>query len=654
MKDEILNKDGKKIKRKRETLLLLGGALVVFVLAMAYCIWIKMGRENVLINSLVFLFMFFAICLGVRPMGKLPGLRRLERAIYVMCLAEIRAQRRTSDRMALVEELIDLAQDNHCPELGQALENHKKACQNTEGNSDLTKFFNEELIDKIANVRINNLVGSTLTGLGILGTFVGLMVGLKSFTLPAMASDAEAAVAAVADMNILMQGIQTAFLTSVVGISGSLLYNAFYHGLMNQAHDKMEALLEQCGKGGRLSVDCEEIVVWNLRAQTHNLKTQTEILENLGKQIVEELARSVPPAIAEGINEAVKPQMEDLINRVAEVYQQNMEKIAADFLVEVNKMLQSELAVSRQSIQELTRQRQNFGETVQKMTRQISSAENRMGGFCEALGKNVRLLEECEEKLQRMRDEWPAQQKELLDAINARNKEVCAGQKATQEKLDAIARVAEETGKNLRQNLDEIDKNQEAILTIQREMTGILKQSSASETEKWKCLQKALDQAISQPLRKSLAAIQTEVGKTQDVLDAVGLQTVEAITELQTIVQKIEEETLTKADIASLVDGLSGLEQSINEELAEISSKIGKVQAGVDKVGNSEADKLDRLQNTLMCLREDVRTLDPYLQSLRELEIWIRNDEAGQTQEQAERNTPQPETDTTAGALSYS
>jgi hypothetical protein len=40
---------------------------------------------------------------------------------------------------------------------------------------------NEDLLNKVGNTAFNDFLSSVMTGLGILGTFVGLAIGLQSF-----------------------------------------------------------------------------------------------------------------------------------------------------------------------------------------------------------------------------------------------------------------------------------------------------------------------------------------------------------------------------------------------------------------------------------------------------------------------------------------
>lgn len=74
---------------------------------------------------------------------------------------------------------------------------------------DIEDYINQELIDDTISRNVLNLVSGTMTGLGILGTFIGLTLGLQSFN----AGSASEITSSIAP---LIQGIKVAFHTSII------------------------------------------------------------------------------------------------------------------------------------------------------------------------------------------------------------------------------------------------------------------------------------------------------------------------------------------------------------------------------------------------------------------------------------------------------
>lgn len=89
--------------------------------------------------------------------------------------------------------------------------------KNQEGIGDVEDYINEDEIDLHVHKKILEMAPDIFTSLGILGTFIGLVWGLKSFE-PSSYETMTTSVSALVD------GIKVAFLTSIYGIAFALIY----------------------------------------------------------------------------------------------------------------------------------------------------------------------------------------------------------------------------------------------------------------------------------------------------------------------------------------------------------------------------------------------------------------------------------------------
>ncbi|MBR5115532.1 MAG: MotA/TolQ/ExbB proton channel family protein [Lachnospiraceae bacterium] len=90
---------------------------------------------------------------------------------------------------------------------------------------ELEDYINEDLTDEACHRGLLSQVPGALTGLGILGTFIGLSLGLQHFAT-------ESTVAITESIAPLMGGIKVAFYTSIYGMVFSLIFNyVFRHKL---------------------------------------------------------------------------------------------------------------------------------------------------------------------------------------------------------------------------------------------------------------------------------------------------------------------------------------------------------------------------------------------------------------------------------------
>jgi len=97
---------------------------------------------------------------------------------------------------------------------------------------ELEEYINEDLMDRVAMAHYNSAVSGTLTGLGILGTFLGLSMGLGSFNGNDIYTISD-------NVGPLLEGMKVAFHTSVYGIFFSLVFNFVYRSLMAGAYEAL-------------------------------------------------------------------------------------------------------------------------------------------------------------------------------------------------------------------------------------------------------------------------------------------------------------------------------------------------------------------------------------------------------------------------------
>lgn len=97
-------------------------------------------------------------------------------------------------------------------------------------------FVNDSLLEKAGKSHFNSVMPGTLTGLGILGTFIGLSLGLASFSGDDIYTISD-------NVGPLLSGMKVAFHTSVYGIFFSLIFTFIYRGIMSDAYEKLDSFL---------------------------------------------------------------------------------------------------------------------------------------------------------------------------------------------------------------------------------------------------------------------------------------------------------------------------------------------------------------------------------------------------------------------------
>ena len=100
--------------------------------------------------------------------------------------------------------------------------NREDDAENAYYRPSINDYINEDLVDTVMHRNELNQVPGMLTGLGILGTFIGLSIGLQHF-------NTSGSIQTMTDsIDGLMSGIKVAFHTSIFGMVFSLTFNAIY------------------------------------------------------------------------------------------------------------------------------------------------------------------------------------------------------------------------------------------------------------------------------------------------------------------------------------------------------------------------------------------------------------------------------------------
>ncbi len=101
---------------------------------------------------------------------------------------------------------------------------------------DLEEYINEDFLDRVGMNFYNSGIPGTLTGMGILGTFLGLSMGLGAFSGDDIFTISD-------NVGALLSGMKVAFHTSVYGIFFSLVFSMIYRSLMSDAYETLEKFL---------------------------------------------------------------------------------------------------------------------------------------------------------------------------------------------------------------------------------------------------------------------------------------------------------------------------------------------------------------------------------------------------------------------------
>ena len=259
---------------------------------------------------------------------------------------------------------------------------------------DLGEFINEDLLDKAGMNYFNSGVSGTLTGLGILGTFLGLSMGMGAF-------DGNDIFTISDNIGFLLSGMKVAFHTSVYGILFSLVFNVVYRSIMSDAYETLGEFLSVFRQtaqpaGFRDDENSATMLVYQA-AMANTLKQMLELMKGNAKeqaagveQIVDQFTTKMQSALdtdfkklGNVLKSAGEAQHSSAVNAA-----QMVEAVTA--LVEVNRNVQEALAkvMEKQEVfaGKLEEQKKMLADTCSDMSDEISSqiyTFGQMRNYCE-------------------------------------------------------------------------------------------------------------------------------------------------------------------------------------------------------------------------------------------------------------------------------
>ena len=167
---------------------------------------------------------------------------------------------------------------------------------------DAAEIFNTQNLTRGMNMTFWQNFGGIFTGLGILGTFAGLTFGLSG--LDVTRGDIDVLKDGIKN---LLSGVESAFVTSLVGIGASIVYSFIHHALIKNFQEKIQSLADKLDeKFPRRSAE-------DWLAQNYSeTQEQTAALKNIGadigsqKTILQNIGEDVASVILDGLDEKLE------------------------------------------------------------------------------------------------------------------------------------------------------------------------------------------------------------------------------------------------------------------------------------------------------------------------------------------------------------
>lgn len=300
---------------------------------------------------------------------------------------------------------------------------------------DIEDYIGLDLIDSVIHRESLNQVAGAMTGLGILGTFLGLTLGLQSFNTGTTAEITNS-------IEPLMEGIKVAFHTSIYGMVFSLIFNYVYKRRLDEAEtavrdflstykkfvmpdtaaEGVNKLIELTEKQTKAIIQLENIA--NIRS-----RDQMEELGRIVDRFMEEMDRSLGGTFT---------KLSDTIDRTLLIQGENEKKVKE--ILTDNAETAGELKDVASSVKDLQSSLQSYTVEVRELSK--------------AVVMETESLKKQSEKTARIAEELPSEVDETFRIINENLRQV---ETHFRDRIEEINSTLEELGRFIR-HLDETNR----------------------------------------------------------------------------------------------------------------------------------------------------------------------------------------------------
>ena len=520
---------------------------------------------------------------------------------------------------------------------------------------DAEHFFNHKTLS--AGLTSNRLLAATpsfLTAIGVLGTFMGLTMGLRDINIGS--EDIEVLKVGI---NSMMSGAAFAFVTSVWGVGLSLLLN-FIEKIAERLIIRNITAVQHRIDFLYPRLPAEKSLVDISKNTSDSSEALKELHERIGNKLQETISGvsdSMQDAFTNALNNVMAPAMQSLVSNASQQTSGVLEHLISNFT-------ESMQAAGRGQGELIQKSTEQMHEAVSSLSAQMSAVLEQSSNQAELMaqqqaGASSQFNQQLEAMLSKSEERQQLMEQKLFTAIESQQESqatreanhvdnlqsVLGGwlteQSQTLNKLsDSMAEVQSAMGESNRGFVNELSSQNEKTTAQQQAFTSGLETSLQSFMQSTEQRQKTLEETFgslinSQQLEAAkrdseyreqlqtqldkwlaqqdqmLTSMTDAVKRTQTHMDSVITQHKEVIGELKTVAESSATSSQNLSNSANQIGVLSGnllkATELFDTRLADMTDTIKGISAQNDGLANhviEQAKVLRGLETSLVATTE--------------------------------------------------
>lgn len=560
-----------------------GGLTLAFILAMVG----------------LFIFLIFVVFI---PLLRMNQQLRLARGIL---------QSKRDTELSYASLIDELNQDSTYlahPKLRLIWQKYLSEIRSVEGHPELCPidehFSDDAIIHTLGKTQIADMAPGIFTTLGILGTFVGLFVGLQQFhwTNAGALQDS---------ITGLIAGIKIAFQTSIYGISFSLVFSFLYRRFIEETRTRLDDFLFDYGQyvipnssqrpfAMLVELQKQETEQMRVFAETFSIS----MAENLNKTFLPTLER-IDTMMTQFVNVASRTQTEGLdliVNKFVENMNSALGNQFQDLstqLADINEWQKSVHLQSTELIQKIQDTAEHLTDVDVMATRVINQFSDYLAELKKSHSLASDIFAQASAIATKLGDTIETQKdsvEKMVDIQKAQSENLEQIKKSQDESLtkiqNSLTMFSEKIEESVAQSGDVIDHLTATVDQALKKMEVTINDIMARFNQS----QETLNSGIVTAYQKTFEAFDSSLAEIASHLSVTIKGIEESVDELPSVVQKLSDQT--RSQISDVVGRIGQMDGQLNAQLAAVETSLGKFNTSL-ATWQSDFARLARSTNDL-------------------------------------------------------
>ena len=355
----------------------------------------------------------------------------------------------------------------------------------------LREFLSPEaVVDGAVNQRLAEALPGIFVALGIFGTFLGLVLGLKGLHFDELANLREG-------IGQLISGLSLAFYTSLFGISFSILFSLLYRWLVRRLERSVDSLDNALVRIFPYEPD-ERFIRKNFQMQG-DIK---QSIQTLATDIATKFTETIAPAIDDALTRNFLPGMLDLHNEIKESLEKSgkqqeillekigtvivdhfensqkkqadaMEGVLGTYVKKMNETFQTQFQDMGRVIEETTRVQGEIRDQMVQFTERLQKQFGVQSELIDKTGDAARILNDSLQSLEGIARELKSSAEDITNAavlLEASAMKATEGQDVLRETMDRQIGAMTQTRANLEETWEAITGHANGLMEMMGEL----------------------------------------------------------------------------------------------------------------------------------------------------------------------------------------